>query len=610
MSKEIKGLNTNRVNTNQEFPTVGNELETTGQNPQNPVTRREFLKVAATSLGAAVLAACNGVKPPENPIGSGLSELPKTIEGIPPEALRSIQEIRNRGLIPSHHGTVVWSLISGKVLKELGYPEEVVTNFEGLSSFERISEKFPGGIFTRHNVKIPNYANTRNINPSGLWVATQRSEDLPLGVGYQTAVDYANKIVKGRLWDPKLATKVVLDLEGEIAKLKPLIDGGYATQEQKVLYDNLLWQIQFNKQRVDLWDEITKVYTKSQVGIIQDSMRTPVLVEYALEEVEVVYTKNQNNPNAILSAGFIPHNRINAIYYPEGINSKTLEYLRNLYPNVKFVKDPGILTYTENIYTRMPKEVYRAIFNASQASQAVINYLPFIGFVVILATPAGVGAYTLSENCGEWVEKKNTHSTDMSLSEFTSLRLRDKFLDNLYKMGDESGNIMLPFIDFLEASKIPNPWVEIPIKNGEKISANLRVPKGTTFKDLINVENDRFWGQINVSATATVLEDLDFGRFDITFSGLDTNGQPLIEISSVGDDGSIIPIELKNDQSLGNYIGFAVGYETESGIRSHGVEALVVFFVRYVDLDREKGRMTLVIKPEVLDLGENDFGGN
>ena len=80
MSKEIKGLNTNRVNTNQGFPTVGNELGTTGQNPQNLVTRREFLELAFLFGLGTVLAACN--------VGGGKDNLEQKIK----EALRGLCE--------------------------------------------------------------------------------------------------------------------------------------------------------------------------------------------------------------------------------------------------------------------------------------------------------------------------------------------------------------------------------------------------------------------------------------------------------------------------------------------------------------------------------------
>lgn len=519
-------------------------------------------------------------------------------EGVPPPVIAFIKEIEGQGRIPAFHGTCGWCLVSGKVLSELGYDQEIVETYSTIKSFETVASRFPGGIVNRHNFKIPNYINPRNQNWNKLWVATERpGVDVPDGTSWLVARDYANGLMR-RVFSPKVAAQVTENTQRELARLTPLVESGQATTEQIVLYENLSWQFGFNTQRMELITRIGNFYLKDQAKAYYGLMKTPIGLLVDADPSNLSYSNNVEAIVGTINTGEISPSSIRGILYPKDINPNELAILKNLYPEIPFIEDASLVT--QNTFTRMNQSTYNALWQVGRLGESVVNNIPLLTLIGMTATPLGIASVDLVDTTDAWQEQIDEGRTNMSLSEY--IGYRNEFLLKLSQIGDpvKQEELFWPMLEYLEANKIPNPWSGSNLNVGSSIPLELIIPVGVAFTDILNVNDNFILGKSIAASTATVIENLNLGSYYFTYSGLDSEGKSIIHVT----DSSGNPVEIRYEEGLGQYIGFPLGTISEFG-QSQGAEVEGVFLIRYVDLEQNPGQVRIVLKPEVVDRSEN-----
>ena len=500
------------------------------------INRREILKAAGLTAAGLGLAACgatggdgfgslgNQMVPEGRPYK--LFETPKGVN-LPPDLLTKIAEAEAAGKIPSHHGTIAWSLISPKILERLGYGSSVVEAADGIKSFRMLmeSEKYSFFVFNRHKLNSPDgYLNPKGDTGS-LWVATQRPNNgLFKGAGYLMANDYTYRMTQTRTFSPEISQQVSARLKAQVSELSVLVASGQATTEQTVLYNRSLFELEFNQQRLDLYAKIQQNLTPSEREIVNKAINTPVILQFDLDDVQ--YSKNPNQISGTVRQGELSYKDMKAIYVPGTMDPKVMAFIKELYPDTPIIIDKYMLP--DGFIQRLPPDVYKAMFQGAQAFNKGIQWLPMIGLVSYAITPMGIATAELSEASASYEEQVAGGKTNMTFTEWKAFN--SDIPGKLHGIQDGLGNSLYePVIDIWERVEEPNGWEGSNIQKGIPTELELVVPAGTDVVTQVAVGDTTVLGKMTAHGVGEISEDVELGSIQITYAGK-KDGMPNLKI--------------------------------------------------------------------------------
>ena len=571
------------------------------------ISRRQFLEAAALTTASLALAGCVKDGGPSGTNGFGavpkepelqvrpwnLLETPKDVN-LPQELLKKIDEAEAVGKIPSHHGTIAWSLISPKILERLGYSPDIVEAASGIKSFGKLMEenKYSFFVFNRHKFNSPDGYLNKNGDTSSLWVATQRpGNSFFKGAGYLMADDYAYRTMHTRTFSPEIAQQVVGRLENQVNELGPFVASGQATTEQTVLYNRSLMELQFNHERLELFARIQQL-DPAQREIVEKAIKTPVILQYDLDEVQ--YSNNPRQLSGIVPGGELSNRDIKAIYVPGNMDPKVAAFIQELYPDTPLIVDKFMLP--DGFIQRLPKDVYNAMFQGTKAFNKSIQWLPMIGLVSYAITPVGIAAAELSEASASYEEQVAQGKTNMSFTEWYAYKSDVPF--QLNNIQDGFGNSLYqPVIDVWERIEEPNKWGGWNIQRNVPTDIKMVIPSGTDVVTQVAVGDKTVLGRVAAYGVGDVTEDVEFGTMQVTFKGKEKN-MPVLDMRPLNNLQLVA--EYNEASGLNLYDpGTTWGVQSESGAEYIGTNK-PVFQFRWCDLTDQS--VTVVLKPQVISL--------
>ncbi len=573
-----------------------------------------MLSTAAAPFIAEIISACNAVggsapAAAEAARDSSVEATRSILTDVPPQALAHITRTINEGDVPVYHGSSALVLVNRDLLEkaaftpeEISYQNALKMNSVGLVSFKNLMESETAELVLtgRNTTGVPKgYKNMGNMkNTTELWVGAQRTElqDEPIGLPYATAQMYASRMVSSKGFDPEISQEVLSTMKTEINTLEPVVVAGQATGAQAAAYNRLSADYNFLFNRQVLIDRINAAEDPNLGTLMTKAMKTPVILESKLAPDRLQFNGNSNfDTTGMVVDGELPFTDVTRAYFPVGADKGVMDLIKSMYPNMDVVIDPKF-----NVAS-MPSAMFSAAFKASQAVEAVSEWMPIAGAVTLVSTPAGVIASDVLGMEQRYVEDKKKGVTDMDLPTFYAYASNWK--RQLEQAGDDGiGNsIFQPVVDLAntyEGEVEPNTWRFDVVRPGEAVTLPVVMPDGMQVKSLIKIDKKSFLGKVpEIVADSQVNGDQKLN--DVRFAW---NGQKNeVEVSM--PDGS--PAVVEDTQYAGHVVVFEALQTDDQKLNKLGVKIWPFCEYRYLKLD--DGAVVIGTKVEAVGMAADQL---